>query len=125
MTLLAHPAYTGLADVVDVLASHRDVLTVRSFDVRLDPDTVVADTTIAVAVPGARIDVGRAGVSYSHCVHRYRVIGGDDITWVGPNDLGSTTTGPFGETTADDDHLDALWTEILARLDITSDPHAR
>ncbi|WP_336794093.1 hypothetical protein [Gordonia malaquae] len=116
-------AFPELDEIVDAMAGH-DV-TVVTFDQKPDPDTALADTLLSVRVPGAKLQNDPYQDPYSHAVHRYPVIGGQDITWVGPGVLGSTTRGAFGGDPADDDVIDAAWAEILQKLGITNDPHAR
>lgn len=116
--------YPELRAVVEAMAAHRPV-TVSTAQVAIDPQTTVADTHLTVQAPGAPMQRDPYREPYTHCIHRYRVIGGDDITWVGPGGaLGSTTRGAFGSEPADDDVIDALWAEILVALGIEDDPHS-
>ncbi len=115
--------FPELDAITTAMAEHGNVQ-IEAFDNRIDPTTTVADTLLYVAIPGAPLQRDDR-LSYSHCIHCYRVIGGDDITWLGPAALGSTTTGPFGENTAEDDVIDQTWAEILQRLGISPDPHHR
>lgn len=118
-------AFPDLDTVLAQMAAHGNIH-IDTSDNHIDPQTTVADTLLYVSIPGQKESPAYGGApSYTHCIHRYRVIGGDDITWVSPDTLGSTTKGPFGEATYDDDLLDALWADILRQLDISTDPHAR
>lgn len=116
-------AFPELDTIVEAMTGH-DV-TVVTFDQKPDPDTALADTLLTVRVPGAKLQSDPYQEPYTHAVHRYPVIGGQDITWVGPSVLGTTTRGAFGSDPADDDVIDAAWAEILEKLGITTDPHAR
>lgn len=118
--------FPDLDAVVDIIATHGH-FDVHSSDRTLSPGQTVPDTRIIAVVPGYRHASEPAeDLQYTHCIHRYPVIGGDSITWVGPDGLlGSTTRGQFGSEPADDDTIDAVWATILQQLHITDDPHAR
>ncbi|WP_301123865.1 hypothetical protein [Mycolicibacterium fortuitum] len=118
------PDFPELDGLVAEMAAHGDVQVLKG-DIRIDPQTTVPDTLLYVTIPGAKVTPERGGPEYTHCIHRYRVIGGDDITWVGPGYFGSTTRGSFGDNVYDDDFLEKLWEDILSQLGISPDPHAR
>ncbi len=116
--------YAELDSIVDAIAARGDVQ-IQTDDIHIDPEHTVPDTLLYATIPGAKLASDPTGPDYSHCIHRYTVIGGEDITWVGPGALGSTTRGPFGETPCGDDIIEDTWAEILARLSISPDPHTR
>lgn len=116
--------YPGLDAVVEAMTAHGGVR-YDSYDIPIDPERSVPDTTLFVSVEGADLFRSGSGSEYTHCIHRYAVIGGEDITWVSPHGLGSTTRGAFGQEPADDDVISQTWEEILRRLNLFPDPHAR
>ncbi|SIH35354.1 Uncharacterised protein [Mycobacteroides abscessus subsp. abscessus] len=116
--------YPELAAVVAAMVAHGDIK-VETFDVKIDPTTALPDTTLYARVPGAPLQRDDPSVQYTHCIHRYHVIGGQDITWLSPSEYGSTTRGPFGENPADDDEIAQIWAQVLQELSLSPDPHAR